>query len=224
MIISDTTIRRFLTERHHDWEHCGGYGEPGYGDADTTLIVFGSYWCRCGHNPHAGTTRYDGKVVEATEMHTFEDHHPRFWHQLETQGVEFEWRDEWLIDHEHDKAYRTQGDSYSWQPSAIVSDYDDILTADTPLEEWISGYLADNPRRCLPHRIYSGHDLEAIGFVKHNGQFESGWHEGQDADPIAIHAAIRRDHPDDTIVFALDYNSQFYSGFSAYHRPNEKDQ
>jgi hypothetical protein len=208
MIISDDNVHRYIT--NHGWDWCNEYGEPGYNNFGTSFVVLGNYWCRCDHPPKG-----DG-------LHALEDHHPLFWRQLESQGVQFEWEDEWVIDDHPDrdrKAYRLHGDSYDWQPSALYGDDDQLLTPDSSIEEWIDGFCANNPQRCLPARVFSGDDLEAAGFVRHNGQFESGWFDGQTDNPVKIHAAIRAEHPDHTIVFALDETSQFYTKFSAYHRP-----
>ena len=82
MNLSDETIVAFLDS--HGWEHCTEYGEPGYGSiTGGERIVLGSYWCRCGNSPHAGSDDYWGKVVEPSALHDFAAHHPRFFAQLE---------------------------------------------------------------------------------------------------------------------------------------------
>jgi hypothetical protein len=84
--------------------------------------------------------------------------------------------------------------------------------------------MVNEPTRCIPGHIYNGADLELAGFVKYNGQFESGWHPGQDADPVAITAEIRKWHgPDVDVVFLLDSTRQFDIEFSAYYRVREED-
>jgi len=203
-------------------DYAGTYGEPGYSldeTAATPLIVLGSYWCRCG-DPKFGEPYRDGSA----SLHGIEAHYPRTFARLEEQGVELHWYDEWTVDHDNDgKAYRTTSDSYFWKPSLLVTDSGDYLTPDDDLDSWLE-YMMNEPQRCIPGHIYNGADLEAAGFVKYNGQFESGWHPGQDADPEAITAEIHKWHgPDVDIVFLLDETSQFYIEFSAYHRARKED-
>ena len=224
MLLSESTVRAILEPiiKSDGGDIVGQYGEPGYHlrDAETPMVVLGSYWCRCGKHPRAGERKQTFandpfKVIEPNELHAYEDHHPRIWRQMEAQGVEFEWYDEWLVDHEHDKAYRAHADSYSWTPTAIITDWGDLLTPDSPIDEWIAWAL-NTPTRCLFPQYAD--QLEAEGFVKWNADsYESGWHDGQDADPRKIHEELsERGH--DEVVFVLDYNSQFYSGFSVYTR------
>ena len=191
-------------------DYAGAYGEPGYRlpDGKTPLVVLGSYWCRC---DKFGDDR----------LHDIARHYPHAFERLEANGVELEWLDEWMVDYESDKAYRTEPDSYSWKPSVVLSDDGEWLTPDDDIETWI-GYVANEPTRCLPDNIYSASDLEEVGFDRWNGTFESGWHPGQTADPTAISDEIRAAHDSDLdIVFVLDNVGQFDIAFSAYFRPVE---
>lgn len=187
----------------------GSYGEPGYridSDATTPLVVLGSYWCRCG-------------TIDDMPTHDIARHYPQTFERLESQGVIFEWYDEWIIDSEHDKAYRQSEDSYSWRPSFVVTDHGDMLTPDDSIDEWIAWATDGDEPRCIPSHIYDGGDLESAGFTKWNGTFENGWYPGQDDDPKAITTEIRKWHTDDTeVVFTLDDKGQFDIQFSAYWR------
>ena len=211
MKLSYDTINNIL-ERYsgrHIMETASEYGEPGYSHnygADTPLIVLGDYWCRCGATSDEG-------------MHSIDWHHPRVWAQMEKQGVQFEWHDEWMVDYDSDKAYRTTGDSYTWTPSVVFTDYGDPLTPDSDILEWIEWATDDPAARCLMpfHRSTLETETE---FVEYGDRYESGWYAGQDADPKQILAEIRKWHGDDTdVVFMLRENSQFYLGFAAYYRP-----
>jgi hypothetical protein len=183
------------------------YGEPGYelAEGSTPAVVLGSYWCR----------RCPDK-----DLHAVETHHPRLWAQLEAQGLSFEWYDEWVVDWENGgKAYRTTGDSYGWQPSLVVTDDGEMLTPDDDLETWVEWATEDPSARCIPSTIAGGADVEALGFTRHNGQFENGWHPGQTDDPRAIVSALRERYGDEVkIVFTLDSTGQFDVAFSAYYR------
>lgn len=215
MELSYETIQT-LFERYYDqhvYETAGEYGEPGYStrhDATTPLVVLGDYWCRCDKFGVDGNGR--------NELHSIDQHHPRLFAQLASQGVELEWHDEWMVDRHSDKAYRTQGDSYHWQPSVIYTDDGDPLTPDSDDEDVIE-YVVNDPSRCVTEPFGGGAMLVRNGFERVNGGFENGWHPGQDDDPRAITDVIRRLYGDDVeIAFAIDENSQFYTRFSAYVR------
>lgn len=191
---------------HHVYDYCADYGEPGYShDGDETpLVVLGDWWCRCG-------------AEGLRDLHSIEDHHPRVFAQMTAQGVMFEWHDEWWIDHETSKAWRTTGNSYSWQPSIVCGEYD-YITPDHDIEEWLL-WAIDNPTRCIPTRVWGSADIEAQGFEQYNGQFESGWYPGQNDDPREITRTIREEHGNDVeIVFMLDATRQFDIRFSAWIR------
>lgn len=229
MGFSNETLDRVLLEPFfdgsHDWDRVGEYGEPGYGNPNTRLIVFGDYWCRCGQHPRAGQPhgyRRDD-TIKPDDMHDVMSHHPLAWQALEDSGVEFEWHDEWAIDYQNDKCYRTTGDSYSWQPSAIHDDYGELLTPDDDIEVWID-WAKNEPTRCLLSRVHSPSDLEAVGFEQFNGQYESGWY-GVEDNPTEITKKIQAaiDHDDLEIVFMISGNEQFRMTFNAYIRVPDDD-
>lgn len=141
---------------------------------------------------------------------------------MEAQGIELEWNDEWVVDYETNKAYRTQGDSYSWMPSAIYDDDGELLTPDSDIEQWVE-YVKNEPTRCLLSRVHSASDLIEAGFEKFNGQYESGWHPGQTDDPKDITERIRREYPDHDIVFLIDANGQFDTEFSSWIRSTTEE-
>lgn len=81
MELSYETIRTLVLNRHDDWDYCSKYGEPGYShsvNASTPLVVLGNYWCRC---DKFGTDDHGNK------LHSFEDHHPKVWAQMEVGRV-----------------------------------------------------------------------------------------------------------------------------------------
>ena len=203
-------------------DFAGEYGEPGYGSSNTQLVVLATYWCRC--------DKYADERHPDSPLHDVAVHYPHAFRKLEELGVELEWYDEWIVDHLHDKAYRTSADSYSWQPSYVVTEDGEMLTVDDDLEEWIA-YAKNNPRLCIPSNVATGADLIRAGFTEYNGTYENGWHPGQTDDPAVIEAEIRRfESADDDeygdnldVVFCLSETSQFYVKFEAYYRSNTEE-
>lgn len=219
MNLSSDTISRILESTlgaDGSFDYANEYGEPGYGSVGTTMVVLGNYWCRC---DKLGTDD-NGRV----NLHDHAAHHPRIWQQMEDQGVEFEWCDEWCVDYDAGKAYRTQPDSYSWQPTAMYTEDGDLLTPDSDIDEWIE-WAADEPTRCLMRRYRD--QLQGAGFVKwepgNEQDYQSGWHEGMTDDPKAVTDQIRQALGDGAeIVFVLDETSQFYVGFSVWTRETDE--
>lgn len=227
MQLSYDTIRKVIEPilEYGGGDYCDEYGEPGYSfphGAETPMFVSGNWWCRCGKNPHAGgrKTWGDGEI-QPTDLHSHSDHRPRLWAQMESQGVQFEWNDEWWVDFETSKAYRTQADSYSWQPSIQWNeDIDDYMTPDHDADVWIEWALNDTSR-CLMARFRSGFTQWEPNDPH---RYHNGWHEGMTDDPVKVRAEIDRwsDSQED-VVFLLDETSQFYVGFSAWTRPTTED-
>ena len=220
MGFSDATLDRVVLDpmvERHGWDVAYEYGEPGYGGIarPERLVVLGNYWCRCG---------------TPAELHTYDSHHPLAWQALEDSGIAFEWSDEWMVDYDSGKAYRTKADSYSWQPSVVRDwEYDDWLTPDTPIAEWIE-WAANDPERCLLSNLHGPGDLYDQGFrewkgADHYGRgYESGWHPGQTDDPKQVLAEVKMyfepHHVD--VVFCITENSQFYTRWAAFYRLTER--
>lgn len=192
-----TTVLRVLQEDYPEiiYDVAGDYGEPGYSKEGHEVVVMGDYWCRRAE-------------CKGGDLHSFDRHYPRVAAFLSDHAM-LEWHDEWYVDHAYDKCYRVTGDSYSWQSCLLWRDGDEPLTPDDPIGDWIAECV-DNPRRCIPSRVWSEADLAAEGFTEYQCQYQTGWHPGQDADPVAITAEIRRWHGDDVeILFLLTDTGQF---------------
>jgi hypothetical protein len=171
------------------WQWCSEYGEPGYGDVATTVVVLGDYWCGC--------DRVEG-------LHDYATHYPRLFARAERAGVELEWFDEWIIDYEADKAWRTSPDSYGWQSSVLFTEYGDILTPDSDPADIIE-YALSGDNRAISSRFLSIDDLAAMGFERwpdDDTSFESGWHPGQTDDPTVIADRIRAEHGEDVEILS----------------------
>lgn len=222
--LSDETVRAILErfQDQHVMDYASGYGEPGYAidgwcddGEETPYVVLGDYWCRC--------DKFGQDQPGRNKLHNIAAHWPKLFERLEAQGVEFEWYDEWMVDYESDKAYRTQPDSYSWQPSVIVTESCEWLTPSDDLTTWVE-WAAESSTHAIPATIARGVDLEALGFTCWESGLENGWYPGQDADPAKVKDAIRESEGDDTeVVFSLDHTGQFDVEFSAWYRKPTDD-
>lgn len=226
MQLSYDTIRAVLDKLlDENYEYAHEYGEPGYSfsyAAETPIFVMADWWCRCGKHPRTGRnkpyaqSRGEEDLIQPMDLHDHASHYPRIFQQMEEQGVEMHFYDEWTV--VDDKAYRTAADSYTWQSSILFTEWGDVLTPDDGIEPWID-YVKNDPDRCLT--TWSADDLPPE-WEKWNGRFESGWHPGQTDDPKKITDDIQAEHPGADILFLLDENSQFYVGFSAWFRKEEE--
>lgn len=232
MELSQETIRKICDRFEWDW--CNEYGERGYGNHRTTMVVLGDFWLRP-NAPHydpkralwrAGLDhRYDTGQHD-WGMASIDKRFPRIFQQLEDQGVELAWRDEWIIDYEHSKCYRTTGDSYGWTPSYRMSEYDDMLTPDSDFDDWLDwarndldnalcdSMIGDNVDRMLDERGYTRRPPDG-------DRFENGWYPGQDDTPPGVLDDLTRDiggRPgvDFEYVFVIDAVGQFDIHFAIW--------
>lgn len=205
MELSADFIRRAIIEPGWQigeiYDYADEYGEPGY-----------SF-------PYGATT----PMILLADWNNIGARHPRVWAQLESQGVQCEWSDEWTVTHDNgSRAYRVQPDSYSWQSSILYTEDGEILTPEDDIDAWIAE-VVDNPRACLPSNVWSATELAAAGFVQWMPDdpqtYESGWHPGQTDDPEEITREIREELGDSAeVVFYLGAVGQFDCRFSAWTR------
>ncbi len=132
---------------------------------------------------------------------------------LEKMGFSIEWHDEWATCGGCYKAVRTQADSYSWVPSYKLGDgeiYCKDCLLDDP-EDYIRSVLIDE----------GGSETFGLMLSKHgfqlDGSFESGFHEGQIADPRQELEKIRK-LTDRNPVLQIDNVGQFDTHWSIWSR------
>lgn len=223
MEIGHRTISALVARmENHGADYANEYGEPGYQRVGTAGVVLGYYWCHCDHGPETDEERQADLDTGRSHLHSLDYHYPRVFAALEEQGWKLEWSDEWWIDHETGKAWRTRPDSYGWQSSIIWCD-GEYLTPDHDLDTWIEWAANDPESRCIPSRVWSAGDLRGAGFVQWEPndphQYESGWHPGQTDDPREIVEQIREQLGEQVeVVFLLDATGQFDVAFSAWTR------
>jgi hypothetical protein len=193
-------IIKWLIEHHH-MEWCNAYGEPGYHDPETGVLF--ADW---------------NNIPKAFQTY------------LEHQGYELEWSDEWVIDYDHSKAYRTKPDGYDWEPSTVFTDDGELLTPDDGADAVINALAMtdrNQPVDCVPSWV-TPDDLEAEGYERFPADaeaFEAGYFPGQNDDPgeIAKRAFDAGDVRVERVVFRMVENSQFYCKFECWRLLEESD-
>lgn len=179
------TIIDYLVEKH--WlEYCSEYGETGYSDPETGILF--ADW---------------NDIPNITQEY------------LESAGYNLEWSDEWLIDHDNDKAYRISPDSYGWQPLTRYDANCGILTPDSNIDEWIAyAELTDyaQPINILPSFI----DLSETDYERVECDYENGFHVGQNDDPKTLAKHFLGLLDVESIVFKIDSTGQFDINFSVW--------
>jgi len=135
---------------------------------------------------------------------------------LERYGYELEWEDEWTTCSDCGKALRTSADSYGWQPSYFwASDCEMVCIDCLDVESYLES-LEDNPRKALNDHI----SPEDYGYIKLEGDFENGFHPGQNDKPTDIykrlHAAGHK-----RLLFNIDGVGQFDISFSIWEKKPE---
>ena len=196
MNISAQTIEALIQKRcKGDVEWCGQYGEPGY-DAPEHGIIFANW-------NHVSRPVQD-------------------W--LEHHGYALEWSDEWIVDWEVSKAYRTSPDSYGWRPSYVMLESGDIIGAgDIRNGDCVDAYIEHLVNSDRAADTF-GVDWTQHGFRKVNTEsYESGFHPGQTDDPRKILAAAQAEHPNQEFIFSVDSVGQFDTHFSLWSREIEQE-
>jgi hypothetical protein len=130
---------------------------------------------------------------------------------LEKYGYSIGWEDEWSTCDGCGRAVRTSPDSYGWQPSCVMND-GGTRCIDCLDEIYIES-LENQPTRAVNlHRF----DPAAFGYTKLEGDFESGWHPGQNDKPAEIYARLHPTHA--RLLFVVDDVGQFDMRFSIWEK------
>lgn len=140
---------------------------------------------------------------------------------LESAGFELEWIDEWIVD--EGMAYRTSPNSYSWQPTAVIlPDECDVFTPECDAGDVIEALTTENYAqiKAVPYWI-SDAKLQQYGYILYESDLELGLHTGQTDDPQKIARELLESGKAESVVGRIDENSQVYSLFSIWYRPNK---
>ena len=176
------------------------YAEPGY--SAERGIVLGNWNPKCGFSVPKEEQRRDA-VSKLGRV-------------LESLGFELEWEDEWTTCCDCGKAVRTSGDCYSWTPHYVWTNDCEIVCLDClDTADYLTS-IEDDPNKACP----PGQNPEEHGYTKFNGDFETGWHPGQNDKPADI---LKRMHALSMsgVVFKIAEQSQFYTVWQAYYRVSE---
>lgn len=142
---------------------------------------------------------------------------------LEEAGYELEWSDEWYVDYDNGKAWRTSPDSYSWVCAIRYTEHG-VLTPDDPIEDWITDTeMTDHGHTpsALPDWI-TEEDLIEQGYERHNGRFESGFYPGQNDDPKEVAKLMFSELDAEAVVFRIEGCGQFDLHWQAWFRRAEE--
>ena len=136
---------------------------------------------------------------------------------LEAYGYSLEWSDEWAMCDYCGKAFRTQPDSYGWQPSGMIARSCECVCVECIDEDLIATEYENKPRRAFN---LAGADLSQFGYCQIEGDFETGWHPGQNDDPQDIFDRLQAAGRD-RLVFQIDNTGQFDVRFSVWEKIGE---
>jgi len=133
------------------------------------------------------------------------------------KDVEWGFSDEWSRCDECGKVIRTQPDSYSFVPDYWVTD-GEILCGDcvrgNHAEEYVQSLI--NKER-LANTILTDDNLEELGFIRIESDFESGWYDRNDSPKEILQTALDK-HPNGEFLFSISGQAQFATQFELWAR------
>lgn len=186
-----TIVLNYLME-HHNLEHAGSYGEPGY----TT--------------PEAGILLADWNDIDKSVAN-----------YLAEQEYAMEWSDEWVVVddkayrtlpdcYQWEPSVVLTNDCEWFTPEQPVSDWIEYAEMTGPT----------SPVRCLPSWV-SADEIKAEGWVQQDETvYQSGFHAGMTDDPAALGARLFSEGAVG-VLFQKVQNSQFYLEFIIYTKAAE---
>lgn len=133
------------------------------------------------------------------------------------KDVEWGFADEWSRCDECGKVIRTQPDSYSFVPDYWVND-SEILCGDCVRNNHAEEYAQSliNKER-LANTILTDDNLEELGFIRIESDFESGWYDRNDSPKEILKTALDK-HPNGEFLFSISGQAQFATQFELWAR------
>ena len=131
----------------------------------------------------------------------------------EKLGYSTEWSDEWTECDVCHSLLRCKGDCYGWLPAYItLAEGMDTLCQDCyahSVEEYLPDTLREvenDPYHALPD-WFQWRWLKDCGYTRSGGEYESGWHVGQDDSPQQVFQQLIRQYS--SVVFQVSSAGQF---------------
>ena len=101
--------------------------------------------------------------------------------------------------------------------------YCDIICRDCfNLEDYLDEFL-NNPRMAIPTWAVKQAESEEIGFIPLEGQYETGFHAGQNDDPEKLIKWAQDHHPGNDFLFHIIETSQFYVVWGILSRKQQEE-
>ena len=135
---------------------------------------------------------------------------------LEKYGYAIEWEDEWSTCSDCGKAFRTSPNSYSWQPSYFELDGELLCKDCVDMEAYLES-LEDKPTHAVTGHI----DLYEYGYIQLEGDFENGFHPGQNDNPREIYKRLHAEGHK-RLLFNVDSVGQFDVLFSIWKKKEKE--
>lgn len=183
-------------DKAHDWAE--GYSEPGYTEPERGVLL-GDWW----HHQEGGNLK-ESLLVPI----------------IEACGATVEWADEWNTCGDCHKAVRCSPDSYSWTRSYV--EWSGEISCHECMEDGAhkQSFLEDELEDNADVAETLGWDLEGLGYVRMDEDFQRGLYGGQSASPDKIAAALRG-RGISRFVFQIDSVGQFDARFSCWVHEDE---
>ena len=183
-------IRQAAENKNFDIDYCSEYGEFGYELSEGK------------------------KAILFSDQNKF-DKYPRIMEWIE-ENYEIEWSDEWVIDYNDNKCYRTIRDSYGWQPSMYMDNNDEIIPYN-----YINEMDEEEFKEFLIENNFLNNSKTAINLVRFEpkgeliGEDESRMFESQ-PDPKKMLELAKEKYPENDFYFVIDSVNQFGLEFALY--------
>lgn len=183
-------IRQAAENKNIYIDYCFEYGEIGYKISEGKKAILFSDW------------------------NDF-DNYPRIMEWFE-ENYEIEWSDEWVIDYNDNKCYRTIHDSYGWQPSMYMDNNGEIFSY-----EWVNEMNEEEFKEFLIENNFLNNHKTAINLVRFEPKGELICEDNlrmfeSQPDPKKMLELAKEKYPENDFYFVIDSVNQFGLEFALY--------